>query len=172
LGACSWTRRGCASLGSLDDQQRGQITLQQAVMRRLKDKVTTDHVQALSSAVEALDLCNIGFASAAIFAEHHIIEAGTIARGFRRSPAAVMQDMPIAAGQEQDVSRPQSPRRPARRIFQDGRPSDYCMVWHLARQRRSLLDTPRGAVETAQIDPALDRDQVEQAAEPIHRSHR
>jgi hypothetical protein len=54
-------------------------------MRRPEDKVTTHQVEAL--------------AGARIFAKHHI-EAGAIARGFRRGPTAIMQDMGIALGQQ------------------------------------------------------------------------
>jgi hypothetical protein len=47
-------------------QYSGQIALQQAMMRRPEDKVTTHQIETL--------------AGACIFAKHHI-EAGAIARG-------------------------------------------------------------------------------------------
>jgi hypothetical protein len=54
-------------------------------MWRPEDKVTAHQVEALTGA--------------RILAKHHI-EAGAVARGFRQRPAAIMQNMGIALGQQ------------------------------------------------------------------------
>jgi len=54
----------------------------------------------------------------------------------------------------------QTPRRPGRRIFQDGRAGNHRVVRHLSRHGRPLLDAPGRAVEAPQVDPALDRYQL------------
>ena len=78
-----------------------------------------------------------------------------------------MQDVRPTVEEQHDIARREAFPRTTGGIFQHRRSAEHDVVRDLARLRAILLNAPRGAIETAEIEMTADGHHVEKPAEPI-----